>query len=389
MKKVIKDGELFYVISLREAIQLEGTTAQIKNFLETGKIATNPLKSILRRFEEKYEKVSVEGRGANRNVILTGKRDKPIKLDKRTGNPSPKPHTVPFVNEFDYLIIKCLRDLPDKSIDTSMNNVLLMAGLISPKLAEYRQPNRIDKYVKEFDTPKQWIREVFEKEYEVFKKQFLSSLVRLEKKKLISWSKRKMGVFKKFEPVIGTMSNAPIVDENGNAVGYNDEYKRLLTVEEENRIAEIQRELMSKHKVTTFELIYYEYKPNVRAFNKERKELYMEMGLKYHYTSYAIQLTAPDEEVENILETNEWMLEEVFTKKAALYSFDKAEKRQLRNGDKNKNDDNSKHAFGEKYVAELPLIKKSYAKGEYPHKFKEVYKNAIVQPDRKYIVEEL
>src|SRR5699024_494472 len=137
------------VLSLKEAVYLKGNESQIKSIIETGNLKSNPMKSLLTRYEEEYESVEVVGKGKNREIVLQGKRPMPIKMDKRQNNRATGRKT-PFANELELLIIKALRDSESRSIEGSVGNVMWETNMAHEKLCYFKQPNRIEKYLEDF-----------------------------------------------------------------------------------------------------------------------------------------------------------------------------------------------------------------------------------------------
>lgn len=374
MKVIFQDGYHQTILTLQEAVYMKGNESQIKKFNKDGRLPTNQLKAIEKLYLQEYESVESEGKGKNKTFILGEKRLKTIILDKRSNNKATGRKT-PFANELELLIIKNLRESEDRSIEGSIGNIMHETKMAYEKLCYFKQPDRIENYSlelkkQEIDINTPFLNHVLNKEHTVLSSALLTALNNLSKKKLISWTKKKVGAVKSFEPECGELTGKPIIDEDDNPVGYISTNFITLTTDQEIKLAQIDRELMTKHNVKTFELIHYTESNKVRAYQRERKKLYREMGFEYHFDCYCIQLLASEKEVDELLEENEWMLQEVYLTKATQYAIKKAEKRQQTYLDS---------IFGQ--PEEISPIRQELAKGVYVDKYKTTLKHTFLGPE--------
>lgn len=322
------------VLSLKEAVMLKGTDSQIESFNKNGILTKNSINSILTKFKEEYARVEDVGRGKNRQILLGEKRPKPVKIDKRQNNKATGRKT-PFANQLELLIVKALRDAKNRNIEGSVGNVMFQMKMANERLCYYRQPNRIDNYIKnleenEINVSKDWLVHVLDKEHDTLTGALLTALRRLERKKLLKWSKYPVGAVKIFNPEIGEFTNKPTVDDEDNPSG-NVEYRFInLTNEQANQLAELERNLKEKHDVTSFQIVTYPYSQKVQSYEKELSSEFQKKGINYYFDSFSIRLVATEKEVDELLKDNEWIVEENYISKYLNYTVEKAQKRQLK-----------------------------------------------------------
>jgi len=359
------------ILSLKEAIMMKGNASQIKAFNENGNLKTNPFNSIMNKFNEEYARVEVIGKGKNREILLADKRLEPIKLDKRQNNKAEGKKTK-FASQLELLIIKALRDSHNRSVEGSIGSVMSQMKMANNKLCYYKQPNRINQYVKrleenEINISKEFLVHVLDKEHDVLTGALLTALENLRKKKFLKWSKYPIGVQKIFNPEYGEFTNEPAVDENNSPMGYVESKYITLTHEQTSKLAEIERNLKTKHNVTFFQIINYPYSEKVTNYEKELKHEFSKLGIDYYFDSFSIRLVAQEKEVDEQLKDNEWMIEENYVDKYFNYGIEKAQKRQ---------DDylNKNHGFGEI----LAPVKKELSENVYVHEYEKTMKHSVL-----------
>lgn len=359
------------MLSLKEAVYLKGNKNQIERFERDGKLYRTQEKAIITRFEEEYEKVEVTGRGKNREILLRDKRSIPKKMDKRQNNKATGRKT-PFANQLDLLIVKALRDAKNRNIEGSVGNVMSQMNMANERLCYYRQPNRIDNYVadlksNEITVTKDWLAHVLDKEHDVLTGALLSSLRRLEKKKLLKWSKYPVGAVKIFNPVVGEFTNEPTVDEENNPNGHVEYRFITLSNEQANQLADIERHLREIHDVSAFQIVTYPYSEKVQRYQKDLSSAFERKGINYYFDCFSIRLVATESDVDERLKENEWMIEKNYMKKYLRYTLEKAEKRQ---------DKYNQNTWGE--VEEINSVKKFLSNKTYVDEYESTLKHSVL-----------
>lgn len=371
MKINFKGGIMETVLTYQELVHLKGNEAQIKKFNEDGKLPTNQLTAVENRWLEEYKSVRRDGTGKNTIFILGEKRLKPIKMDKRQSNKATGRKT-PFANQLELLIVKALRDANNRNIEGSVGNVMFQMKMANEKLCYYRQPNRIENYMKnlqenEITVSKDFLVHVLDKEHDTLTGALLSALRRLEKKKLLKWSKYPVGAVKFFNPEVGEFTNRPTVDENDNPAGYVEYQFINLTTEQANDLAEIERELRERHNVSSFQIVTYPYSNKVQRYEKELSLEFQKKGINYYFDSFSIRLVATENDVDDLLKDNEWMVEENYISKYLSYTIEKAKKRQLNYLEK---------TWGE--PEEIQPVKQKFAEGIYVDEYESTVKHSVL-----------
>ncbi|MFS8185615.1 hypothetical protein ACMG4J_02500 [Rossellomorea marisflavi] len=358
-------------LTLKEAVFMKGTKKQQQQIEEKGRLSTDALNSLIRAFAEEFEYVRENGRGKNKVIILSGKRPQPIKLDKRHNNRATGRKT-PFASQLELLIIKALRDAKNRNIEGSVGNVMFQMKMANERLCYYRQPNRIENYVKnlkenEINVSKDWLVHVLDKERDTMTGALLTALRRLEKKKLLKWSKYPVGAVKIFNPEIGEFTNKPTADSEDNPTGHV-EYRFInLTIEQANKLAEIERNLKEKHEVTSFQIVTYPYSDKVQRYENELSSEYQKKGISYYFDSFSIRLVATENEVDRLLKDNEWMIEENYISKYLGYTIEKAKKRQQSYLDK---------TWGA--PKEMQPVKQKLSEGVYVSEYESTVKHSVL-----------
>lgn len=360
-------------LTLKEAVFMKGSKKQQLQFEEKGRLSTDALNSLVKAFSEDFENVRENGRGKNKVIILGQKRPKPVKMDKRQNNKATGRKT-PFANQLELLIVKALRDTKNRNIEGSAGNVMFQMKMANEKLCYYRQPNRIDNYVKnleenEISVSKDWLVHVLDKEHDTLTGALLTALRRLERKKLLKWSKYPVGAVKIFNPEIGEFTNKPTVDDEDNPSG-NVEYRFInLTNEQANQLAELERNLKEKHDVTSFQIVTYPYSQKVQRYEKELSSEFQKKGINYYFDAFSIRLVATEKEVDELLKDNEWMVEENYISKYLNYTVEKAQKRQQKYFDE---------TWGS--PSEIQSVKRNLAEGVYVKEYVTTMKHSVL-PD--------
>lgn len=206
-----------------------------------------------------------------------------------------------------------------------------------------------------------------DKEHDVLTGALLSSLRRLEKKKLVKWSKYPVGAVKVFNPVVGEFTNEPSVDSENNPNGHI-EYRFInLSNEQAIQLADIERNLRGIHDVTSFQIVTYPYSEKVQRYQKDLNLAFQKKGISYYFDCFLIRLIASEKDVDERLKESEWMIENNYMKKYLSYTLEKAEKRQVKY---------NQETWGE--LEEINSVKKSLSNKTYVNEYENTLKHSVL-----------
>ncbi|RXY98554.1 hypothetical protein [Fictibacillus sp. S7] len=328
MKIIFEDGITKTVLTYQEYVHLKGNESQIKKFTVDGKLPTNQLRAITTRFLEEYTSVEPQGKGKQTVFILGEKRQVPVRLDKRQDNKGNE-YQTPIAKPVENMIVRMLLE-NEKTYKGAMSNIMFHSGLAGHFISYSKSPSNAPTFMKILGEAKIidkhpfFINHVFNREYATLENQIISAFNRMERSGIINWSKKKVGVIKTFKPKLGKLTNKPIVDGQKVQGSYQEIYKELNDIEEQE-LAKVERELQEKYNIEPTDIIYRKNSSYVKAYQSELKEKFQELGFDYYYTCYFLYLKASNQRVKKKYNFNDELLDDHYYKSAIGYSLKKAD----------------------------------------------------------------
>ncbi|PGT15170.1 hypothetical protein [Bacillus cereus] len=280
------------VFTLAELVEEYGTEIQKQSFQENGNLNKRSFDSIMKKVEQDWEFIIVEGRGSKRKIICSGKREvKAMKKDGRVRSGREQiEHRIPM----DVIVAAHLENDMTEQASMSLGKWAVEFGLITRLEYNLLRSRHNDKeYQKHIDMAIE------------------SGIIEEDQTKLLDeFTQHCLGIYGQLAKTLEHMKKCGIILFYENWKGYNKTGKINISSEIMDKIQKTRRDLMKKHDVVEFNLTAHGNARKVRAFKCEWKKTLAEvkdengnnLGIKYYWKEYAVILQETSKAVHRYLE---------------------------------------------------------------------------------------
>ncbi|MGG0577512.1 hypothetical protein ABE036_26660 [Priestia aryabhattai] len=281
------------LLTLADLVEEYGTNIQKQSFEKKGNINRRSFDSIIKKVEQTWESVIVEGRGSKRIIKCIGKREvEVIKKDGRVRSGRQQiEHRIPM----DIIVATYLEFNMTERASMSLGKWAVELGLITPleyDLLSSRHNSKMRKKHIDMVTGHGILEEDQLKVLDEFTQYCLEIYGQLAKS---LEHMRKCGIIVFYEQWKGYAENGKL--------DINPEVMKGILQERKN--------LMKKHDVVEFNLSAHQNAKKVKSFNSEWKEVLAKMkdesgnilGIKYYWKEYVIVSKATSKAIQLYLET--------------------------------------------------------------------------------------
>lgn len=291
-------------LDTRGLVEKFGTDKQKERFEKSGKLESKVRKAILKQVETEYESIAILKEGRSNVYILGGKRSEAV--SKKDGRHLNGKWSIEYTKNMDLIVISTLED---DSIETdyaqTMRKWLLDFGLISKELYDLMVGGGQSTSVKDKAV-----------------EDLISSNILNDKDEenvlgdYLSYSKELQG---QLESTLNRMAKAGIINffpvwKAKTHLNPSDPNSRDTTVNLHevtlSRILEKRSEMMQKHDVNSYDLIYLKNKPSVKAFEEEFSNYLAndvrgvdneKVSIDYYWKTFAIHIKTTKKRVASYL----------------------------------------------------------------------------------------
>jgi hypothetical protein len=290
------------IFTLAEAVAKFGDESKRKAIIANkGNLKANQFNSLITTVEQHYESVTVKGKGKKRNIICEGKRAEVLDRKELLNYDNCGQGQITYGYELHNTVLKHILDNCKNNLkNISLNRWLIDVGLIDLRLgraswSEDERKSHIAQLMKQYNDEKNGVILFTQSDIEVIE-QFTS----LELKRL------KRNIASVFEKLAGagiiihkkSMFGCPVGDEDDE----EELNHRELTDDEIEQVANLKRELSSKHNVSLDEVGWKTKNKHVIAFKKEFDAELKAMGFKYVYETHGCVVQVSDNQIEKFID---------------------------------------------------------------------------------------
>lgn len=280
------------VFKLADLVEEYGTEVQKESFKKNGNLNKRSLDSIKKSVEQDWESVEIEGRGSERIITCSGRReDKAMKKDGRVRSGRKQiEHRIPM----DIIVATHLEYDMTKQASMSLGKWAVEFGLITE--LEYdllRSRHRSTLRQRHIDLAIE------------------NGLLGEDQTKLLDeFALHCLEIYGQLTKTLEHMKKCGIILFYENWKGYSKTGEINICPETMKRIQKVRRDLMKKHNVVEYNLIAHGNAKKVKDFKLEWKQALAEvkdefdntLGIKHYWKEYAVILKATSKAVLRYLE---------------------------------------------------------------------------------------
>ncbi|WP_226639866.1 hypothetical protein [Priestia flexa] len=281
------------LLTLADLVEEYGTNVQKQSFEKKGNINRRSFDSIIKKVEQTWESVIIEGRGSKRIIKCIGKREvEAIKKDGRVRSGRQQiEHRIPM----DIIVATYLEFNMTERASMSLGKWAVELGLITPleyDLLRSRHNSKMRK--KHIDMVVG---------YGILEEDQL--------KVLDEFTQYCLGIYGQLAKSLEHMKKCGIIVFYEQWKGYAENGKLDINPEVMKGILKERKNLMKKHGVVEFNLSAHQNARKVKSFNSEWKEVLAKvkdesgniLGIKYYWKEYVVISKATSKAIQLYLET--------------------------------------------------------------------------------------
>ncbi|MCT1904334.1 hypothetical protein [Oceanobacillus sojae] len=280
------------IFTVAELVNEYGTEVQKQSFQNNGNINKRSFDSIIKKVEQDWESVIVEGRGSKRKITCSGKREeKAMKKDGRVRSGRQQvEHRIPM----DIIVATHLEYDMTREASMGLGRWAVEFGLIT-ELEYNLLRSRYNSTMRQ-------------KHIDMVTKHGI--LEENQIKLLDEFTAQCLEIYGQLAKTLEHMKKCGIILFYENWMAYGKDGKFNINPELMKKIQKTRLDLMKKHDVVEFNLTAHYNAKKVKAFKREWKQALAEvkdengnkLGIKYYWKEYAVILKASSKAVQRYLE---------------------------------------------------------------------------------------
>ena len=255
-----------------------------KSIKKKGNLGTNQTKQLLLNMEVDWDKVEINGYGADRIITVSGKKEVSTKRkDNRVNNGQGQ---IPYEEIIENLVLLYLNQNKDQTANTTLKALSYKLGLMSDTLYFASKKITANQQIAHYHN----LNEKYQVGYSMF-----WHIVTKESERIKNHLKSILKKMKQAGTIyLRDVTNAVIVVEDEENHYPIDNIQAF-------EIKKTQRNLREKHDVTVADLRYRPKYHKVLAYKEDENEYFNSLGIHYIYDAMIIGFIATDKEIKHYM----------------------------------------------------------------------------------------